>query len=1108
MTIVTKPAVATVTAAQAIVNFRNNKAIAAQTIVDTSADIVASLDQLQTLAVAGNIASIALTTTQALSMTAASFVADTRVLAAITTAYTVIVSLAPAASAAALQAAAHVSQFSVADTAANIVANLGTLNTSTRMSSIAITNLTALALTYTQYAANTAALGRLAAGSMITVGNALASAAAGLQANAHVASFAVSDTAANVMANLATLNTAARLSSITIINPARLTLAYTQYAANAFALGHLTAGSMMTVGNAAAAAAATLQANANVAAFTVADSAANVVTNLTALTAATKLQTIVVSDQATLIVTLSQFTGGGIALAKISSVYVLIVSNVTAATASGVQTNSHVKSFAVSDTAVNVFSSLDALNGYTKLTAIALTNNVPLSIAFAQYSNDSSALGKITGAWSVGVSGVSAAAAANVQANAHVTSFNVYDTAASVAANLDALNGDSKLTSILISGGGQLSLTAHQIVTDTAALGKIGALYQIAASGVLVANLTAVQSNPHVVSIHVADTSANILAALGTLNSDSIVTSISLSDGNILGVTFAQYGANGAVFNKLASPDLVSVTGVTAAAARNVQADGHVASFGVADTAANIVTNLDALNGDWKLSSIAITGTSALSLSYAQFNNDQGALGRLTGTFTLAVSNVTAAGAPSVAANTHVTHFTVSDALGLIGSKLDQLEAAVKTGKLTAINVTDTGNSLTLTQAQYTADADAIALMHGSYTIYHPAPVSGATINLVWDAKALAAPAAFRSAMTYAAQYIQSLIANPVTINIAVGYGEVGGSALGSGVLGAAGPTQGIGQSYAQFKGELSSRGLVTNLPSADPTNGGTIYVASAEEKALGLMSATNTAIDGTMGFAADPNGTLFTYDPNNRGVQGKYDLIGVAEHEITHALGRIALGGTYGNWISALDLFRYSAPGAHSPNAGGAAYFSLNNGVTNLDWFSGSSDLADWASTAGNDANDAYSNGGVVNQFTATDIAELNALGYATSGSPGASAAVQTTVLASSGLNAPALTFMGTPTLTFMSDDMPIISADLNGVEEIAQFAYGLNELQIDLGGAAPSALVAFDTTVEGQHAIALANAADTSHGVILTNMAANNTAAGLMASHLSFANGQAIVT
>jgi hypothetical protein len=600
---------------------------------------------------------------------------------------------------------------------------------------------------------------------------------------------------------------------------------------------------------------------------------------------------------------------------------------------------------------------------------------------------------------------------------------------------------------------------------------------------------------------------------LATLNSDPLVTSILLSGGTNLSVSFAQFAAYGTALGKLGTADTLTVNGVTAANAAGVQGNGRVNSFSVNDTGSAIVANLDRLNADGKLSSIAISDSRTLTVPYANFLSDAAALAKLSGSYTLVVSGAAAAGATLVAANAHVSQFTVSDTLADIGVKLDQLEAVAKTGKLSAITVTDSGGTLTIPASQYSADADAIALMHGSYSIIQPAIAGAATINLIWDAHALAAPAQFRSAVTYAAQYIQSLITNPITININVGYGEVGGSTMGAGVLGAAGPNSGIGVSYAQFKTYLVSRAssgaaqtIVANLSAADPSNGGLIYVASAEEKALGLMSANASGVDGVMGFAADPNGTLFTYDPNNRAVAGKYDLIGVVEHEITHAMGRIAIAGTAGKWISALDVFRYSAPGVH--NAAGNGYYSIDGGTTNLDWFSTSSDLADWGSSAGNDANNAYSSGGVVNQFTATDITELNALGYATSGRPPTGTVGLPTASVSSGLSSPALSFIGSPAVQFMTDEAPILDVTLNppgGIEEIAMFTYGVNELRIDLQGAPASALVASDSLVDGQHAITLANRADTSHGLVLTNM--TGTAADLMAHHVTFNAGEAFV-
>ncbi|MSP02774.1 MAG: hypothetical protein EXR07_17260 [Acetobacteraceae bacterium] len=890
-----------------------------------------------------------------------------------------------------------------------------------------------------------------------------------------------------------------------------------QFAAGTALLSKLPSNAVFAVSGVTAQAVAAMQGNARVVSFGVTDTAGNVAAVLVSLSASTKLTTIALTDAAPLTVTLAQIAAYGAVFARLPSNYGLNVSGVNAAAAATIQNNTHVRSFSVTDSSVNIAAWLNALNGYTRLVAIILTDSKALSISFAQYSNDALALSKIGTAWQTDVEGVTAVAAAGAQGNIHVASFSVADSSAAVASNLDALNGDGKLSRIHLTGSPVLALSARQLTSDTAALGKIVAGYQVTIAGALVAELTSIHGNSHVTSIQITDTAANIAAALGILSSDSLVTSIALTGGSTLTIGYNQLVAHGAALGKLAIQAQLAVIGVSAANARSLQNNPRVSSFSVSDTAANIAANLDALSAGGKLSSIGISGPAALTLGYDRFVAGTPALDKVVGAYTVTVTGTPAAGATLVAANAHVIRFDVSDTIGGIGAKLDQLEAAVKTGKLTSIQVTDTGGSLTISGAQYAADADAIALIHGAFTIYQAAATGGAKINLIWDARALAAPAAFRAAITYAAQYIQSLIVNPITVNIAVGYGEVAGSPLGNGVLGAAGPDRGIGRTYAQFKNDLAthvsssiSQTVVNNLPVADPSNGGTIYLASAQAKALGLMAGAGSALDGSMGFAADPNGTLFTYDPNNRAAAGKYDLIGVAEHELTHALGRIALGGTYGKWISALDVFRYSAPGVHSPNAGGNAYFSIDGGATNLNPFASSSDLADWSSAAGNDANNAFSKAGVVNAMTPADIFELNALGFATSGTPPASTAVQTTVSAPGGLNARALSFLGSPMLAFMNDEAPIFDTNLNpetGIEIIALFEYGVNELRIDLQGADPSAFLVFDTIVEGSHAIALANKADISHGLVLTGMTADATAADLMANHLSFSGGHAIV-
>ena len=1016
------------------------------------------------------------------------------------------------------QANARVASFAIGDTAANVAANLIALNSATKLTAIALTDTTVLALSYAVWSQSSSVLNKITGGAQAIVTGVPAALAATVQASGLVRAFAVSDSGAAIGAVLDQLNAAEKLTFIGLTTTAPLAITASQLAFDTVALSKLPSGTLFMVSAATAGAAAAMQANARVAGFGVSDSSANLTANWASLIAAAKLRSVALANATPLALTAAQFAAGTALLGKLTATYTLAIGQVSVSGAAAMQAQSHVASFGVADSAANVAAGLDALNLCGKLTTIGLSDSGPLAVAYPRFIADIGVLAKISGTWAMTVSGVTAAGAAQVQASAHATGFAIADTAAAVGFYLAALGADGKLTSIALTGGTSISVAYAALTAGASVLGKIGGAYTVTVTGATVAQLAAARAVSHATSVQITDTAANVVAGLAALNGDSMVGSITLSGGTALTVTYAQMAAYGGVLRKLAAVDQVSVTGVGAASAGFVQANGYVASFNVTDTAANVAANLDALNGDTRLSAIALSDASPLILSAAKLAADTVALGKLTGAFTLTVTGVTATGAAAVAANSRVGHFSVSDTLANIGAKLDQLEANVKAGKLTAIAVSDRGQTLTLSPMQYAADKDAIALLQGSYTVNQTvAPVSGATINLVWDASALAAPAAFRAAVTYTAHYFQSLIANPITVNLAVGYGEVGGSALGGGVLGAAGPDQGIGRSYAQYKADLAAhvssptmQTIVNNMSATDPTNGRQVWVTSAEAKALGIWTGGNTGIDGSMGFAADPNGTVYTYDPNARGVSGKYDLIGIVEHELTHALGRIALGGNYGSWVGALDLFRYSAPGVHSPYAGGSAYFSIDGGKSNLDWFSSSSDLGDWASTAGNDANIAYANSGVVNQFTQTDIAELNALGFATGSAPSASSGPQIAVTASAGLSAPSLAFLGTPSLAFADGEIATILADLapaTGIEEIARFTYGINTLNIDMHGVAAAAFVAFDTSVDGRHAIALAGAADTTHGIVLLGLPANSTAADLMANHLTFSGGHAIV-
>ena len=140
---------------------------------------------------------------------------------------------------------------------------------------------------------------------------------------------------------------------------------------------------------------------------------------------------------------------------------------------------------------------------------------------------------------------------------------------------------------------------------------------------------------------------------------------------------------------------------------------------------------------------------------------------------------------------------------------------------------------------------------------------------------------------------------------------------------------------------------------------------------------------------------------------------------------------------------------------------------------------------------------GGVLNLSDQTQAATINL------GGNGASAIAA--------LNAVSLSFIGTPdaiTLGSGADTIEYALTPGSGIETIANFTYGLDELNIDLAGAASSTLQAYNTMVNGVSAIAITSSADASHGVVLLNMTSGQTAATLLDSHTTFIGGHALIS
>jgi hypothetical protein len=256
---------------------------------------------------------------------------------------------------------------------------------------------------------------------------------------------------------------------------------------------------------------------------------------------------------------------------------------------------------------------------------------------------------------------------------------------------------------------------------------------------------------------------------------------------------------------------------------------------------------------------------------------------------------------------------------------------------------------------------------------------SGLVINITYDASVADAPAAFKSVVASVVQFYESEFTNPITLNINVGWGEVDGQSLGASDLG---ESESFIEafSYSQIRNALIANATSATqqaadgtLPASAPANG-TYYLTLADATALGLISGSTT-LDGYVGF--DSSAT-WTYNNSSGVPAGNYDLYGVVAHELSEVMGRISMLNSSSSY-SDLDLFRYSSPGVRTFVGTQTGYFSANGGTTNLNYFNSNpnGDFGDWATSAGNDSYDAFSNSGVVNPVTQADLTVMNVLGY-----------------------------------------------------------------------------------------------------------------------------------
>ena len=264
------------------------------------------------------------------------------------------------------------------------------------------------------------------------------------------------------------------------------------------------------------------------------------------------------------------------------------------------------------------------------------------------------------------------------------------------------------------------------------------------------------------------------------------------------------------------------------------------------------------------------------------------------------------------------------------------------------------------------------------------ASISALNISISYEASVAQAPSGFKPGVQTAVSWLQAKISTPVTVYIAVGYGDVNHTALGANQLGESmyelylTDYRSIVETLQSTATSINDATSLGSLPIGDPLHGSHQYVVSSA-LAKALANVSSAALDGWTGFSSEQN--TFDYDPSDGITAGLYDFVAVVKHELSEILGRETLNGQLVAGVASYtvgDLFRFSSAGLRSFDGTQAAYFSIDSGTTDLNNFNTDStgDYGDWANGAADAAN-AFESPGVLEPFSDVDLIFMDVIGW-----------------------------------------------------------------------------------------------------------------------------------
>lgn len=515
-------------------------------------------------------------------------------------------------------------------TALETLADTGKLHAITNQTPTTALNLTAASLT----AAAQGVLDLIKGGSygLSVTGVDAAAAKSLVAANHKIVNLQVTGDAASISANLSDLTgLGKRLTTITQTDApsALLTLTGTAFEQNAATLEKIQGGFLAVLSQVSAAKAATFAASNQVSSLSVSDTGAHISGAWASLAQlGSKLTGVTESDSSNLQMTMADWTNGQALKDKFTTSPTFSISAVQTSQVAALAADSAVNAIQVEDTAAALSAALTSLATEAKVNQLVVSDpTVALEMSAQTYADQAATLGKVkNGDYAVSLTQVAAATAGTLAADHHVSSMVISDTAAEIGSNFNAIAATDKVDSMTLTNpGGTITLTAAQILANATTLNKIESSFQLSATAATMANLEDLGNVAEVTSIGINDSADNVSTGLGDVIAlGGSLADITLTDATpVLAMSEADWTTGASALAKITNSYQVDVSDTAAGDAATIAANATVRKVVVADAAANIVGNWDALvalynDGAGKLTGLSLTDGDPLALTAEQ----------------------------------------------------------------------------------------------------------------------------------------------------------------------------------------------------------------------------------------------------------------------------------------------------------------------------------------------------------------------------------------------------------------------------------------------------------------------------------------------------------